>query len=432
MLDPKALTKIQSIILIAIVVVAAVGGAVYYLLAPGNEQSADTIKIGLCVDIGTFMGDKLRQGALLAAEQVNAEGGVLGREFEIVVEDDDIASADMQFASSALTRLMTADEADLILSIAGPVFSSLYQEKAAEFQKILFNYGDSSDALTQKVLDDYDKYNYFFRFGLNNSIITETLVDSFIACREYTGFNKVAILAHDLGIGELVYSSYVAGLEDYNFDVVYTSLTPYSTIDFSSFFAQAEAAGAEIFYPMVIGQAATIPFIKEYYDRQSPMIIWGSYGIWSNFWELTEGKCDSITAAGHALTVGYPMSSKVIPTREAYFERWGEEIEICAAFGYDVVRFILPEAIEQAGTIETEAVIAALENMEIETSLAKKIAFTPSHDPMVITTGDDYWVHCLFQWQNGERVPIYPKSIKEAAGASYTFPDWPGPWDNID
>ena len=124
--------------------------------------------------------------------------------------------------------------------------------------------------------------------------------------------------------------------------------------------------------------------------------------------------------------------SHVIPTREAYFERWGEEIERCAAFGYDVVRFILPDAIEQAGRIETEAVIAALENMKIETSLAKKIAFTPSHDPMVIRTGEVYWVHCLFQWQNGERVPMYPKSIKEAAGASYTFPDWPGPWDSLE
>jgi branched-chain amino acid transport system substrate-binding protein len=312
-------------------------------------------------------------------------------------------------------------------------FSNVYQEKTAEFQKILFHTGDPSDALTQKVLDDYDRYKYFFRLGvsLNNSINTELLVESIVVCREYTGFNKVAILAHDFGIGELAYSSYVAGLEEYDFDVVYTSLTPFSTIDFSSYFAQAEVAGAEIFFPLVFGKDFTIPFIKEYFDRQSPMVIWGLPGVWSDLWELTEGKCDLATCAGQSVTVGYPLTSKVLPTREAYFDRWGEEIEASAAYAYDVVRFILPDAIERAGTIETEAVIAALEKTEIETSLAKKIAFTPSHDTLVTTVGEDYWVYCLFQWQDGQLVPVYPQENMIDAGVSYMFPDWSGPWDNI-
>jgi hypothetical protein len=38
----------------------------------------------------------------------------------------------------------------------------------------------------------------------------------------------------------------------------------------------------------------------------------------------------------------------------------------------------------------------------------------------------------MFQWQNGELVPVYPKSIMEEAGVTYTFPDWPGPWENLD
>jgi hypothetical protein len=37
----------------------------------------------------------------------------------------------------------------------------------------------------------------------------------------------------------------------------------------------------------------------------------------------------------------------------------------------------------------------------------------------------------VFQWQNGEMIPIYPQKIMEEAGATYLFPDWPGPWDKI-
>ena len=39
----------------------------------------------------------------------------------------------------------------------------------------------------------------------------------------------------------------------------------------------------------------------------------------------------------------------------------------------------------------------------------------------------------VFQWQaDGKRVPIYPPEAMEEAGASYTFPDWSGPWDDLD
>ena len=82
------------------------------------------------------------------------------------------------------------------------------------------------------------------------------------------------------------------------------------------------------------------------------------------------------------------------------------------------------DAIERAGTIEADAVIDALECISIETSSARKFAFTPGHD-------GSYQSIIVFQWQNGEMIPIYPQKIMEEAGATYTFPDWPGPWDKI-
>ena len=42
---------------------------------------------------------------------------------------------------------------------------------------------------------------------------------------------------------------------------------------------------------------------------------------------------------------------------------------------------------------------------------------------------EGHFFACLFQWQDGVQVPVYPIEIMEEAGATYTFPDWPGPWD---
>ena len=42
---------------------------------------------------------------------------------------------------------------------------------------------------------------------------------------------------------------------------------------------------------------------------------------------------------------------------------------------------------------------------------------------------EDHMLTILFQWQDGVQVPVYPKEIMEEVGATYTYPDWPGPWD---
>ena len=99
----------------------------------------------------------------------------------------------------------------------------------------------------------------------------------------------------------------------------------------------------------------------------------------------------------------------------------------------DLIRFILPDAIKRAGTTETEAVISTLEETDVETVLARHFIYTSTHDVFVGKAGpniptEDYLLVCLFQWQNGIQVPVYPSEIMEEAEATYTFPAWSGPW----
>jgi len=435
LLNSEALTKIQSIILIAIVVVAAVGGGVAYDLLSGEQQSSETIKIGVIADLDAIVGKSILQGAKLAAEQVNAEGGVLGMNFEIVAEDDDIETGEMDpnFASQAFLKLISVDGADFVVSCG---FGLTYQEIAYVHKKVLFTVNEPTDELTQRVLDNYDRYKYYFRTGNGNmTAAIEGMSESIVTCRNHTGFNKVAFLSH-AGL-DLVVSPIIDNLEEHGFDVVLSESVLWESVDFSSHFAKAEAAGAEILYPIIIGTAA-IPFVKEYYDRQSPMVMWGHVDICSrnDFWQMTDGKCECVSSNGNPVVAGYPLTSKTVPTRDDYVERWGEEISSQAAAAYDTVRFILPDAIERAGTIETEAVIETLEETDVETSLCRRFVFTSSHDIMIGKEGpnrlsEDYYFVAMFQWQNRVQVPVCPIELWEEAGATFMFPDWPGPWDQI-
>jgi branched-chain amino acid transport system substrate-binding protein len=433
--NSKALTKLQSAVLIAAIVVAAVSGGLAYVLLNG-QQPADAIKIGICADIDSSVGKGIWQGAVLAAEQVNADGGVLGRNFTIVGEDDDDESPSMDSATaiSAFTRLITVDKADYVVYSGIGGLSITFQDLASQHKTIMFGGVDPADELTQRVLDDYDNYKYFFRVGIPNATsANDGVTESIRVLRNYTGFNKVAFVYQD-PFGNMAdgIAGYTDTLLGYGFEVVYTANVPLDTVDFSSYFAQAEAAGAEILYPLIVTPAA-VSFVKEYYDRQSPMVMWGliSLASQSNFWEVTEGKCEYVSANTYPTVVGYPLTNKTVLFGEAYMERWNEPPPGGAI--YDLVRYILPDALKRAGTTETEAVIKALETTSVETSLARRFVFTSSHDITIGAAGpnrpgEDYYLVCVFQWQNGKLVPVYPEEIKEEASVTYALPDWQGPW----
>jgi branched-chain amino acid transport system substrate-binding protein len=153
-------------------------------------------------------------------------------------------------------------------------------------------------------------------------------------------------------------------------------------------------------------------------------------------WETTDGKCAYVSTAAFPATACYPLTNRTLTFREAYINRWGGPIQWSATVAFDVLRFILPNAIERAGTTETEAVIKALEEISVETTSAKNFVFTSSHDVMMGENPNnpdaDYMLVIYFQWIDGKQVPVYPKKIMEEAGVAYTYPPWPGPWDNLD
>jgi branched-chain amino acid transport system substrate-binding protein len=436
LLDSRALTKVQSIILISVIVIASVGGGVAYILLFGGEKTSETIKIGILTDLDGALGKPKWQAATLAVEEINAEGGILGKQIELFGEDDD-GGADTAIYSNALTRLLTHHNVDFIVGDAAGPNGFIAQDIVAEHKRIFLASGTPYDEQNQRVLDDYDKYKYYFNMGFNTTSVKLGITDSMLHIRELTGFNKIGYLAEDLGWNKGTMEALEEFLPENGFELVYKGKFPLGTVDFSSYFAAAEAVGVEVMVPMIILDGG-IPFAKEYYDRQSPMVIFGGIDLLAsnpNGWDWTDGKCNHMDFGDFPTTTGYPFTSKTLQTRDAYMSRWGEAVTTGAASYYDAIRFILADAIERAGTIETEAVIESLEETSVETSNARDFVFTESHGLMMGKDANDpdadYSIVLGFQWQDGVQVPMDPRKIMEEAGATLTFPDWPGPWDNI-
>ena len=425
-MDSRALTKIQSIILIFVIVIAGIGGIATYILYSGKDETSDTIKIGICADLDMTYGRDTLEGAILAAEQINAEGGILGRQVEIVGEDNDNQEGDPSKISAAMNRLISVHNVDFIVGGAGGQ-SILMQDIAAEHKIIYMHVDYTSHLLGELVLDDYEKYKYWFTNANNDTVMPRVLPQSIVTLGDYTGFTNVGILADDLDWTNEQLNAYNYYLPELGFNIVYQGLVIPSVVDFTSYFTAMGEANVEILVT-VLAMQNSIPFIKQWHDLECPFVIWGTNVLAqdSQYWESTEGKCATTSTITSPLSAGYPMTVNTIPVRDAFVERWGHIPTWVGGAAYDDVRFILPDAIERAGTIETEAVIKALEETDLY-GTEGRVVFTSSHDLMI---SEEYRSFVIFQWQeNGTRVPVYPRYIMEEAGATYTFPDWPGPWD---
>ena len=428
LVNSKALTKIQSMILISIIIVAAVVGTAVYALWSGQETS-ETIKIGILANLDASAGKDIMQAVVLAAEQLNAEGGLLGKQVEIIGEDHD-GTQDAVITSNALNRLISYHKVDFIIGGAGQQ-GLMVQEVVAEHKRIFIDVGSQRNIYSQRVLDDYDIGKYYFRvLGNESSVAPETI---FLHLRELTGFNRVGFITTDLPAWKDKLDELEVVLPELGFDIVHREHFPLETFDFTSYFARAEQAEVEIMYALVLDNGG-ISFAKEYHQRQSPMVIYGFLGggvAEPDGWEITGGSCEYISLSFLPLVAGYPLTSKTVPDREAYIDRWDDFPSTSCSNAYNTLRYILPDAIKRAGTFETEIVIQALERTSVETTDARNFVFTESHDVMMSKDPNDtkYKTVLSFQWADEKLVPIAPKAIMEEAGATYQYPPWPGPWD---
>ena len=61
--------------------------------SPAYAQSQDPIKIGVIAEVQSIAGAATPGGAQIAADEINAKGGIMGRKIEIVTYDNESSSA---------------------------------------------------------------------------------------------------------------------------------------------------------------------------------------------------------------------------------------------------------------------------------------------------------------------------------------------------
>jgi len=226
--------------------------------------AANPWKIGVVGPFQTEAGEWIKQSVELAAEEINAEGGIAGRPVELIYQDSEGKAEKM---ITAVQKLTTRDRVDVIVGglSSGAVLGAM--DRWARYKTIWLGTGAASKEVTNKIGGNYDKYKYYFRVGTLDSEAQGVSTGDFIV--EYLkpkyGINKVAIVAVDLVYSKGIAEEAARVCEENGIEVVYRDYFPMGTTDFSATFKKATDAGAQVIINSIVTDDG-ISYVKQWYD----------------------------------------------------------------------------------------------------------------------------------------------------------------------
>jgi branched-chain amino acid transport system substrate-binding protein len=378
-------------------------------------------------------GDCLEKGMTLALEEINGMGGVsvggVKRPFQLEIMDTRDCEPGVPVSEALLVveRLVLNKKAKFI--VGGPIRTEAYHAAMDLFNKhkiiSISHSGAYSPATAKRIAESYDKYRYCFR--LTGHVGVELMVELPVILKELKetlGFSKAYIMVADVEhcrkSGEIA----EAQLPKWGYSVLGHKIYPGGTTDFSLGLIEAKNKGADILWIWNDFPDVGV-LMRQWADFKMKALPMG-YARPSqdpDFWKMTDGKC--AYAVLTALNAGN-VPNKLNPWAERYNEnwkkKWGKEPAGYASSAAYMSLYVLKDAIERADSLDTEAVLAALEKTDIKEGVYGRVRFDPkSHDIIRGLDPAEGALGCWFQWQEGKRVHIFPKS---GATGTLQMPSW--------
>lgn len=134
-------------------------------IPPASASPAETVRIGVLAPLsGPFAagGSSFLQAAELAVEQVNSEGGVLGRRVELAAADTE---GRVDVARSEALRLLSREKVTALVGAYLSEETVEAMEQAAARRTVLMVPVAATAEITDRVRREYGKYRYVFRVG---------------------------------------------------------------------------------------------------------------------------------------------------------------------------------------------------------------------------------------------------------------------------
>jgi branched-chain amino acid transport system substrate-binding protein len=352
------------------------------LCAPAAEAE---IRIGLASPMTgdyAWAGDRYQRGAELAVEDLNAKGGVLGQNVELIVGDD-FCDADQ---AVALARKLVSDGVALVVghwcSHASIPASKVYEKAGI----LMINPGSASAKLTEK-----GSPNVFRVYGRDDR--QGAMVADYLA--EHWAGKGIAILDDGTTWGAGVASGVRRRLHERDVSVtVDETITP-GEEEYSALVSKMQGAGVEVLFLGGYHREAGLIFRQAHNRGYDLRLLANSAMTLEDFPIIAGPGLEGTVMVAMTDTRGHPEAAEVV----AKFHEQGYEPLGTTLYAYAAVQ-VWSQAVAAAGSLDLDAVTAALHSRQFDTVLGR-IGFDEKGD----VTGFEPWQ--WFVWQaGGTYVPL--------------------------
>jgi branched-chain amino acid transport system substrate-binding protein len=380
--------------------------------APAGTPSDHIIVVGILDPMTEIQGEGAWYGSYLACDEINTAGGVTvdGETyyFGLISEDTSEADAELDLTkgTAAATKIITEDNAQFIIGGFRTESVLAYEEQIMDAKILFFGTGASTDDFCQNVIDDYDRYKYFFRtMPINSTSLARSLLTYIIYLDGYltavTGNNitKVAVIREGLDWTSGMSDFLETYLPYYNLTVVENIAYPMTSeaADFATYWNTIDASEAQITIPIISGSTGIL--MSTQYAQSQPKTMVAGINVMAQldtYWSETGGGCEYEVVLQSTLRTN--KTTKTIPFWDAFLDHYGSEPLYTAVGSYDSM-YILAEGIDRAQSFNSTEIIPYLEQMNAAHPFEVAggyDAFTLGHDLLL---GPNYAFTLFTQWQ---------------------------------
>lgn len=346
----------------------------------GGDSGGGTLTFGMAAPYSgpyALEGEYERQGAALAAKQLNEDGGVLDMDVEIETKDTE---ADANTGTQRLQEFIDEDVNFVMTGISSAVARAMQPE--AQENDVVLMHGSPSDP----TLTGVDCTETAFR--VRSNVVTEA---NAIAPYLVENYDSFLYFGSDYNWGQRGAEEYEARVTDAGKEWLGAEFPPFGADDFGPFFQTIDETDPDV----VIGYIASVPkFVNqmEQFGYRDDVVLAGTG-------HLTEYQLlDSIGAPAGEGIISAAWYSHDIDTEEnqafydAFTSEYDQDPQRHAESNYAAVK-MMASAIESAGSTETGDVIPELEQVEMDTPIGRRSMRAEDHqaalDHYLIETGFD-------------------------------------------
>lgn len=338
--------------------------------ATSSAPTGDTIRIGfsgaLTGDVAMF-GKPTLEAMKMAAEEINASGGVLGKKIEVIEADN---RGDKQEGAAVAQKLISRDKVVAILGDPTTGISKVVAPIAQKAGVVMLSAGSTGPGVVE--IGDF-----IFRNTLLDSVAIPALMDYFINELKYS---KVAIITsdnNDYSVG--MTKTFKDAVKDKKIEIVADEKVKDGDKDFSAQITNIKAKNPDIiFFSGYYTEGALL--MKEARKQGLKAKMFGGDGLSSApFIELGgEAVEGSMAYLGFSPEQGSPETAAFV---EKYKKRTGQLPEMFGAQGYDGLR-MLAEAIKRAGSADPKVFKAELAKMKKFPGVSGTMTIRENREPV--------------------------------------------------